>query len=65
MKIIVNKKELLKTITYVIDGVGSDNDNLTVEDTIEFIIKIEKIVDKLPNNLSLGTISKVMEEALS
>ena len=65
MKIIVNKKELLKTITYVIDGVGSDNDNLTVEDTIEFIIKIEKIVDKLPNNLSLGTISKVIEEALS
>lgn len=65
MKILINKELLLDSIAYVIDNPGSDNVYLTVEDTINFIAKIENIVIKLPNNLTLGTISKVMEEALS
>jgi hypothetical protein len=65
MKILINKKQLLKSIIYVIDNPGSDNEYLTIEDAINFIAKMEGIVTKLPNNLTLGTISKVMEEALS
>lgn len=65
MKILINKELLLDSIAYVIDNPGSDKVYLTVEDTINFIAKIEGIVTKLPNNLTLGTLSKVMEEALS
>lgn len=65
MKILINKQRLLDSIVYVIDNPGSDEEYLTEGDAIKFIIKIENIVNNLPNNLTLETVSKVMEEALS
>jgi hypothetical protein len=65
VKILINKKELIKSFTYAIDECESDKYDLTVEDAINFIVKIESVVKNLPKNLTLGTIGKVMEEVLS
>jgi hypothetical protein len=64
MKILVNKQQLLDSIIYAVNEAESDEHFLTGEDAINFIVKIENIVKKLPYNLTLGTLSKVMEEAL-
>ena len=64
MKILINRKDLLKSITYTIDETTGDYEDLLLEDAINLLTTVDSIVRKLPNNLTLGTLSKVMEEAL-
>ena len=64
MKILINKEELLKSITYTVDDTIGDYEDFLLEDAINLLTKVDSIVRKLPNNLTLGTLSKVMEEAL-